>query len=363
MRVAVVCPYSLAAPGGVQSHVLALGRALHALGLDAAVVAPTDGAQTEAFGVPVHSLGRTIPLNVNGSVARLAVGPLVAARARHAVRGFDIVHVHEPLQFAVSLTSTLTAPHPLVGTFHAAAESQALYAALKMPLGRLVRRLDAAWAVSDAAADLVERYFATRPPIEPNGVEVARFAGAQPLPERSKVKGPVVLFVGRDEPRKGLDVLREAWGQLRSALPDAQLWIAGPGTESVHDPGTRAWGGVDEATLPRLYASADLYCSPARFGESFGIVLLEAMAAGTPVVASDIPGYAAVSGDGAAARLVPVGDATALAGAIAASLDDAPGLAGLVSAGRRRAAEFDWSVLAARMAGHYEDVVAGPARR
>lgn len=361
MRVAVVCPYSLGFPGGVQSHVLALGRALRELGIDATVAAPADEADVQAFGVPVISLGRTVPLNVNGSVARLAVGPVVGARTRRVVRGYDIVHVHEPLQFAVSFTATLTAPHPLVGTFHAAAESQAFYAALKVPLRRLVGRLDAAWAVSDAAADLVARYFRRRPSIEPNGVEVARFAGAAPLAERAAVAGPVVLFVGRDEPRKGLDVLRAAWPQVRAALPGAELWIAGPGTESVDDAGTRAWGGVDEQTLPRLYASADLYCSPARFGESFGIVLLEAMSAGAAVVASDIPGYAAVSEGGKSASLVPVDDPTAVAADIVRLMGDTPERERLVAAGRTRAAAFDWPDVAARMAGHYDAVLARSA--
>lgn len=362
MRVAVVCPYSLGVPGGVQTHVLALGRALRGLGIDATVVAPTDGRLESDPGVPVRSVGGSIGFRVNGSTAPLAVGPVVAARARAAVRGFDVVHVHEPLQFAVSLVATTTAPHPVVGTFHAAADSMAWYGALKPVFRLAVHRLDASWAVSPAAAALVDRYFGLRPPIEPNGVEVARFAAAEPLELRRDVGGPVVLFVGRDEPRKGLDVLLDAWPRVQAAVPTSELWIAGPGTESASGPGLRAFGAVDDDTLPRLYRSADLYCSPARFGESFGIVLLEAMAARTPVVASDIPGYAAVSRDGGCCRLTPVGDAVALGDAIVSLLDDPAARGHLAEAGTKRAAEFDWPDVASRMAAHYQDVVAARRR-
>lgn len=363
MRVAVVCPYSLGVPGGVQTHVLALGRALRTLGVDATVVGPTDGDLASDPGVPVVSLGRSVGLSVNGSTAPLAIGPVVAARARAAVRGFDVVHVHEPLQFAVSLTATATAPHPVVGTFHAAAESMVWYAAFRPLFRRAVARLDASWAVSAAAASLVDRYFGVRPPIEPNGVEVARFADAEPLAQRAGVDGPVVLFVGRDEPRKGLDVLLDAWPRVCAAHPGAELWVAGPGTDTTTGPGVRAFGAVDEGTLPRLYRSADLYCSPARFGESFGIVLLEAMAAGTAVVASDIAGYAAVSRDGECCRLAPVGDPGALAAAVVELLDDPGARERLVGAGHARAAEFDWPGVAARMAAHYEAAMAARRRR
>lgn len=358
MRVAIVCPYSLAVPGGVQSHVLALGRSLGDFGVEASVVAPTDGADMRDAGVRIVPLGRSFGLNVNGSTAPLALGPRVALRARTAVRGYDLVHVHEPLQFAVSLTATATAAHPVVGTFHAAAESMIWYAALRPLFAKAVARLDASWAVSEAAATLVQRYFGVRPPIEPNGVEVSRFARASALADRERATGPIILFVGRDEPRKGLDILLAAWPAVRTRVPGAELWAAGPGTEAVSGSGIRAFGAVDDAMLPRLYKSADLYCSPARFGESFGIVLLEAMAAGTPVVASDIAGYAAVARGGECARLVPVGDDAALADAIVSLAGDEAERERLGGAGRERAAEFDWAGVAARMAAHYEDVIA-----
>jgi phosphatidylinositol alpha-mannosyltransferase len=311
----------------------------------------------------VRSLGRTVGLPVNGSVARLSVGPFVAARTVAALRGFDVVHVHEPLQFAVSLAATSSAHHPVVGTFHAAADRLVLYSAFRPLFRKVLRRLDAAFAVSDAAADLVQRYFGFRPPIEPNGVDVARFADATALPERASVAGPVVLFLGRDEPRKGLDVLRGAWPSVRGRVDGAELWIAGPGTESVAGDGMRSFGAVSDEEVGRLYASADLYCSPARFGESFGLVLLEAMAAGTPVVASDIPGYAAVArgslagSEDPAARLVPKDDPESLADAIVDVLTHPEEAERLVGAGRGRAAEYDWPGLAARMAAHYERVL------
>ncbi len=363
LRVALVSPYSLAVPGGVQNHVLSLVPALGDLGVDATVLAPCDGVDAAGFGVPVVSLGRSLPVPANGSTARIGLNPAGVYRLRRALGDFDVVHVHEPLVPGVGLAAAWQKRLPSVGTFHAASDGGYWpYRAFNSLLGVAWRRLNVRTAVSEAALERVRPYFDGPVEIVPNGFDAARFADAVALPERANAPGPVLLFLGRDEPRKGLDVMRHAFRRVRAVAGDVSLWLAGPGTERVDDPGTLAFGGVDDATLASLYVSADIFCAPARFGESFGIVLLEAMAAGAAVVASAIDGYAAVARDGAEALLVTPGDDAALGDAIVRMLAD-PGLRErLTAAGRARAGEFDWRALAPRVAALYEQALATGTR-
>lgn len=361
LRVGILCPYSLAWPGGVQTHVLSVAQALEAHGVRADVLAPTDGRRIDTP-VRVRSLGRSVPLPANGSTARIALGPACVRRALKLSRAYDLVHVHEPLVPGAALAASLRRPVPLVGTFHAASEGGYWGYALGKPImASAWRHLDLRLAVSDAAADRVTRYFTG--PVErfPNGVDVDRFASAEPF-GRSGAES-VILFVGRDEPRKGLRHLLGAFEEVRSALGGVQLWIAGPETESLRGNAIRSFGLVDDATLASLFKAADVFCAPSTFGESFGIVLLEAMSAGTPVVATDIPGYAAVAraekGEGV---LVAPGDERALAGALLAVLADATRRDAMSRAGKARASEFDWAVLAGRLADHYRRIAASAGR-
>jgi phosphatidyl-myo-inositol alpha-mannosyltransferase len=295
-------------------------------------------------------VGRAVPVPANGSIAPLAFGPGAMAGVRRALRRFrpDVIHAHEPLTLSLPLFATLTGEAPVVGTFHASAPRSAPYRVAAPALRRVARRLTVRTVVSDAARDLISRYIPGRYVLTPNGVDVSRFSGAEPAALSDK---PVVLFLGRIERRKGLEILLQAMARLSDL--DAELVVAGRGprersarslARSLEVP-ARFIGRLSEDELPRVYRGAHLYCSPSIGGESFGIVLLEAMAAGAPVVCSDISGFRAVVGDGA--RLVAPGDAGELAGAIRHLVTDEEARARLGRAGRARAAMFDWSRLTA----------------
>ena len=302
-HVALVCPYSLDTPGGVQHQVLALERALTRLDHMVTVLAPG----------PTGGLGRTIPIPVNGSIARMAPHPSGAHRTRPALaRGrFDVVHLHEPLAPSITIPALLLHSAPTVATFHAAGE-RTPYRWFGAPARRLARRIDASVAVSDAAAELVHRQLGVSCAVLYNGIELERFG-----PSRRDRRSRSVLFLGRHETRKGLDVLLGATAGLPK---DVSILIGGtgPDTPRLRDRyrGDRrvVWlGQVSEATKLELLHRCSVLCAPSRHGESFGVVLLEAMAAGLPVVASDLPGYRGLSNEGTAVRLVPPGDPAALA--------------------------------------------------
>jgi phosphatidyl-myo-inositol alpha-mannosyltransferase len=376
MRVALHCPYSLSRPGGVQGQVVGLARALRAGGHEAVVLAPADGdaaGVADGVGLPRHALvvvGRSVSLPANGSQAPVALWPGAAVRAVRAVRdgGFDVVHLHEPLAPGAGYGCLLACRQPLVGTFHRAGSSAAYR--LLGPLARrgaarlAVRAAVSAEAEATAAAALGGRYV-----IVPNAVELDRFAAATPWPDRHD-PGPVVVFVGRHEERKGLGVLLEAFARIEAGDDGGPtLWVAGDGPASAalrrrfpEGPRLRWLGVVSDAELAARLRRADVMCAPSLRGESFGVVLLEAMAARTAIVASALPGYAAVAADHA--RLVPPGDVAALADALARAVDDAR--AGTASASvaaldaaAAHAATWDMTAQAARYAALYEEAVAG----
>lgn len=325
VRVALVCPYSLSVPGGVQGQVLGLARALRHVGHEAVVLAPVDTSLSDT-GLPseaVVGLGRTVPVPANGSVARLAVNPLSAGRVVHELRRLRpaVVHVHEPLAPGPNWTA-LALSVAKVGTFHRAGDVKG--ARLLSPIARLLgSRLTVRTAVSEQARATAERLIGGDYVLVGNGVDLDRFTSVEPW----TTEGPTVLFVGRHERRKGLDVLLGAFAQLDRALA-ARLWVAGAGPETArleqrHGAlnGVEWLGRIDDHELARRMTAATVLCAPSRFGESFGVVLLEAMAARAVVVASDIPGYAAVVGSHGV--LVPPDDEAALAGALGTVLSGA----------------------------------------
>ena len=370
MRVALVCPYDLDVPGGVQAHVRQLAAALEDAGDEVVVVAP--GRVDGDGGRALVRVGGTRPVRFNASVAPIAIGPASVSRTRRALREArpDVVHVHEPMVPWVGLSAALGSPAPVVATFHAWSDRHRLYA-LARPVGRLLRRrLAVRLAVSEPAAQYHARalgWGAGQFRIVPNGVDVARFAAAQPFTDVAAHDAPTLLFVGRLEPRKGLEPLVRAFTRLKADRPELVLHVVGEGAQlercrrllpdrlraDVH-----FHGRVPADEVPRWFASCDLYVSPALGGESFGIVLLEAMAAGTPVVASAIPGYCSVATDGIQGRLVPPGDVPALADAIGALLDNPALRSAMGAEGRRTAARYDWPVVAARVRANYEDAIA-----
>jgi phosphatidylinositol alpha-mannosyltransferase len=344
VRVALVCPYSWSVPGGVQSHVAGLAAALRAAGAEAEILAPADGAAPE-----VLPLGRSVPIPSNGSVQRVALSPAAAARTARAVRsrGYDVVHLHEPFLPATCLTALLTARAPLVATAHMYRRALLWYAVFAPLVRTAVRRVDAFLAVSPAAAEYARRGTGRDVEVVPNGIDHAALAALA-----ADRRGGRILFVGRDEPRKGLPVLLDAFARLGS---DAELVLVGPGPPAGRSARVQALGRVSDEELRRELARADVLVAPSLGGESFGIVLLEAMAAGLPVVASDIDGYRAVL-PGSAGRLVPPGDADALAAALHELLADAELRTRLGEGGRRESARFDWSRVAEQVLGVYERV-------
>lgn len=352
MRVMLVCPYSLTLPGGVQGQVLGLARALRALGVDAVVVGPCDG---EPPGPGIIPVGRSVPLAANGSVAPIAPDPPAFARTLAAIRAErpDVLNLHEPLTPGPTWAALLGNRLPKVGTFHASGTAPVtLYRVFRPVVRAWARRLTVRTAVSEDARALAERELGGVYRVLPNAVDVERFAKAEPWPTERRP----ILFVGRHEERKGLGVLLEAFAGLER---EAVLWIAGEGpqTEELRSrgvPGVEWLGRISDAELARRLRAAAALCAPALHGESFGIVLLEAMAAGVPVVASDIPGYRDVARRDREALLVAPGDTRALREALRQVLDD-PALAGrLVEAGRERAASFSLESLAARYLDVYQ---------
>ncbi|MCW2746463.1 MAG: glycosyl transferase group 1 [Mycobacterium sp.] len=368
MRVGMVCPYTWDVPGGVQAHCRDLAVALLDLGHEVEVLTPVD----DEASLPPYAVGagRAVPVPYNGSVARLLLGPLSAARVRRWLKDgrFDVLHAHEPSAPSLSLLACYFAAGPVVATFHTFNPRSRLLATLQPLLVPALEKVTGRIAVSDAARRTVVEHTGSTPVVIPNGVDVAAYAQAGPLPDRPA--GPLIAFVGRiDEPRKGLQVLLEALPAIVAHVPDATVWVAGPGdVEEVAAalppwlrPAVRLLGMVDEATKRALYAAADVYVAPHTGQESFGIVLLEAMAAGTAVVASDIEAFRRVLGDGRLGRLFPPGNAAALAAAVCALLVDRAERARLVDAARIAVTAYDWPAVAARVVEVYETVVgAGP---
>ncbi|HYN30203.1 MAG TPA: glycosyltransferase family 4 protein [Dermatophilaceae bacterium] len=371
MRIGMVCPYSFDVPGGVQFHVRDLAEHFRARGHEVSVLAPADddGGQLPAYLVPC---GRAVPVRYNGSVARLTFGPVTSARVGRWLDGgdFDVVHLHEPVVPSVSLlTLWAVTDTPVVATFHTAnLRSRAMHAANPV-LRPSLEKIRARIAVSEDARRTVRTHLGGDAYIIPNGVEVARFGHGGPDPRwAGTAERPTIGFLGRiDEPRKGLGVLLAAMPEVLRAHPGARLVVAGPGdAEDVRrdlhpavGAATELLGGVSEADKAAMLRSVDLFVAPHTGGESFGIVLVEAMASGAPVVASDLAAFSAVLGVPSAGVLVPPGDPAALARGITAVLGDPHGRRLLAGAGRLRAADFDWSVVAERIQAVYEMAIEG----
>lgn len=357
MKVAIACPYAWDAPGGVQVHVEDLARHLIRLGHEVLVLTPAwDGVGDDG----VRVVGKPVRLPFNGSVAPVCPDPRSRSRIAAMLEDFgpDVLHAHEPFAPSAAMFSVLSSPAPAVGTFHAYARASVAGRAFRPLLKRVWERLSVRLAVSQASASIAARRFGGDVEIVPNGVDVDMFRGAAPAP---LPPGPRLLFVNRLEPRKGFVVALQAFRLLSLGLPEALLVVAGDGSERSqveklpHQVRERIvmLGTVPHEELPHYYASADAFLAPATGGESFGIVLLEAMAAGVPVVATDIPGYREVARAGTDALLVRPNHPVELASAARRILVD-PGLAAsLTSAGRARAEEFRWETVARRIEDAY----------
>ncbi len=363
MRIGMVCPYSFDVHGGVQAHVLQLAEAMRERGHDVSVLAPS--SPHVALPDYVASGGKAVPIRYNGSVARLRFGPATHRLVKKwiAAGDFDVLHLHEPNAPSLSMLALRIAEGPIVATFHTSTtKSLALgvFAGLLRPwhekiVGRIaVSDLARRWQMEALGSDAVQI---------PNGVDVDSFASAAPLPGYPRV-GKTVLFLGRfDEPRKGMAVLLEALPAVVARFPDVQILIVGRGDEDElrEDAGglarhLRFLGQVDDAEKAAALRSADVYCAPNTGGESFGIVLVEAMAAGAAVVASDLDAFRRVLVGGKAGRLVPLEDPAALAEALIDVLSDDTLRARYVQAATAAVRRYDWSVVADEIMRVYETV-------
>ncbi|MCP2624400.1 phosphatidyl-myo-inositol alpha-mannosyltransferase [Mycolicibacterium smegmatis] len=363
MRIGMVCPYSFDVPGGVQSHVLQLAEVLREAGHEVSVLAPA----SPHVKLPdyVVSGGKAVPIPYNGSVARLRFGPATHRKVKKwiAEGDFDVLHIHEPNAPSLSMLALQAAEGPIVATFHTSTTKSltlSVFQGILRPyhekiIGRIaVSDLARRWQMEALGSDAVEI---------PNGVDVASFADA-PLLDGYPREGRTVLFLGRyDEPRKGMAVLLAALPKLVARFPDVEILIVGRGDEDElrEQAGDlaghlRFLGQVDDATKASAMRSADVYCAPHLGGESFGIVLVEAMAAGTAVVASDLDAFRRVLADGDAGRLVPVDDAEGMAAALIEILEDDQLRAGYVARASERVHRYDWSVVSAQIMRVYETV-------
>ncbi|MFF5453340.1 glycosyltransferase family 4 protein [Streptomyces sp. NPDC012950] len=367
MKIGIVCPYSWDVPGGVQFHIRDLAEHLIRLGHEVSVLAPAD----DETPLPpyVVSAGRAVPVPYNGSVARLNFGFLSAARVRRWLHdnGFDVVHIHEPTSPSLGLLTCWAAQGPIVATFHTSnPRSRAMIAAYPI-LQPALEKISARIAVSEYARRTLVEHLGGDAVVIPNGVDVDFFARAEP---KKEWQGETLGFIGRiDEPRKGLPVLMKALPRVLTERPGARLLVAGRGDEEEavaslpREMRSRVefLGMVSDEDKARLLRSVDVYVAPNTGGESFGIILVEAMSAGAPVLAADLDAFAQVLDQGGAGELFANEDADALADAAIRLLGDEERRKELSTRGSAHVRRFDWSTVGADVLAVYETVTDGAA--
>ncbi|MBZ9642284.1 glycosyltransferase family 4 protein [Streptomyces sp. PSKA30] len=371
MRIGIVCPYSWDVPGGVQFHIRDLAEYFIRLGHEVSVLAPAD--DDTPLPPYVLSAGRAVPVPYNGSVARLNFGFLSAARVRRWLHdgAFDVIHIHEPASPSLGLLTCWAAQGPIVATFHTSnPRSRAMIAAYSI-LQAALEKISARIAVSEYARRTLVEHLGGDAVVIPNGVDVDFFAEAEPNPDwQSEGEGGTIGFIGRiDEPRKGLPVLMRALPRILAERPQTRLLVAGRGDEeeavaslpSELRSRVEFLGMVSDADKARFLRSIDLYVAPNTGGESFGIILVEAMSAGAPVLASDLDAFAQVLDQGAAGELFANEDADALAAAAVRLLGDPARRAELRKRGSAHVRRFDWSTVGADILSVYETVTDGAA--
>ncbi|HEY7592961.1 MAG TPA: glycosyltransferase family 4 protein [Actinophytocola sp.] len=370
MRIGVVCPYSFEVPGGVQGHVVDLAKALRKLGHQVDVLAPAD----EDTPLPefVRPAGRAVGIPYNGSVARLSFGPVSYARVRKWIRShdFDVLHLHEPTAPSLSMLALMIADGPIVATFHTSTHRSRTLSAFQVVLQPFLEKITARIAVSALARRVQVEHLGGDAVEIPNGVDVEFFEHAKPLPGYPR-EGGTVGFVGRfTEPRKGMPVLLDALRVLVPEFPGLRLVVVGGGDrdELRRQAGPELAGRLDllgqadDDVKARMLSSVDVYCAPNTGGESFGMILTEAMAAGTAVVGSDLDAFRRVLDDGRAGALFPVGDPAGLAKALREMLTEPQRRGTLVANARRRVGAYDWPVVAGQVLRVYEQAIAADPR-
>jgi phosphatidylinositol alpha-mannosyltransferase len=363
LRIGICAPYDLSRDGGVNSHVRAQARALRSRGHDVTIV----GSASASLGSGECSLGGCVTIVVGGTETGFGLDPRARWRVMDLFRRqrFDVLHMHEPLMPLAPWFVLRQSDVPVIATFHTHREQgHRWYPRYRWILAPLMRRIRVRLAVSDAARRTVARHFPGRYDIVPNGIDVGRFARAAERPPEMRDAGRYILFVGRLEPRKGVECLVRAMAIVARRVPSARLVIVGDGPDrraieaTARDAGVSVTfvGRVHDAALPSYYRAADVVCAPALGGESFGLVLLEAMAAGRPIVATRIEGYVELLAGSGAARLVDPGEPAPLADAIVTVLGDPDLGRALGTAGAAFARAYDWDAIAQRLEAIYASV-------
>ncbi|MDQ6672266.1 MAG: glycosyltransferase family 4 protein [Chloroflexota bacterium] len=373
VKLALVSPYDFAYPGGVTEHVANLAEQFLARGHEVHVVAPSSDDEAEpvfSFDAPVHRIGRVVSIPANGSVARITLSLRSYLQAKRLLQEqqFDLIHLHEPMMPALPLTVLRHSNTTNVGTFHAFRNTPLTYFYSKPILRPFFRKLHGHITVSSAALEFVGEYFPADYRLIPNGIEFDRFHRRYPRMPNLDDGRPTVLFVGRLEKRKGLKFLLRAWPKVLERKANARLVVVGRGRplEGYRRFAVRQGWSPDDVTfagyvpsedLPRYYQSCDVFCAPNTGQESFGIVLLEAMAAGAPIVASDIPGYRDVVSDGVEGLLVEPENPGALADAVCRLLGNPELRANMRRAGQEKAQQYDWPRVASQVLDYYFEVL------
>ena len=377
MKIALVSPYDFAYPGGVTIHISYLERHFTRMGNEVKVIAPASKA-VSSFGDRFIPIGSPRPIPTSGSIARVTISPWLSSRIKAVLsqENFDIIHLHEPLMPMLCTTVLRLSQTANIGTFHAS-HGRPGYNFAK-PIGKWIlrrwfRKLDGKIAVSQPAMEFARGHFPGYYNIIPNGVDLDHFSpDVSPIDEFCDGKANI-LFVGRLEKRKGLNYLLEAFKQVKQEIPDSRLIIVGPGTrlrrkyeKQVMRSGLKDVifaGFVSYDELPRYYKTADVFCAPATGRESFGIVLLEAMAVGKPIVASNIEGYASVVTHGVDGLLVPPEDKEMLAQTLISLLTDQSLRQEMGAKGRVKALEYSWEHIAQNVLDYYVMVLGEPPWR
>ena len=365
LKIGIVCPYSWDTPGGVQNHIRDLAEFLIAAGHQVSVLAPAlDDDKLPSY---VVNAGKPISIPYNGAVARVLFGPAAFSRVRQWISNgdFDLLHLHEPAIPSISLLACWAADGPMVGTFHAAAKRQKIIFAIGPILEPAIEKLSARIAVSEAARLTLTDHLDTDAIVIPNGIYASRYHNGV---QQEKWQGNTIGFIGRfEEPRKGLSILLEALPVIARFAPDVKVLVAGPGDsteveKSIHPQLRHRFeflGKISEQDKANFMSSVSLYVAPNTGGESFGIILAEALAGGSCVVASDIPAFDDLLGHGQFGVLFKSEDSTDLAKVVIDLLRDERKRVELAKAGKARGQSFDWEIVAQQIYSVYEMSIVG----
>jgi phosphatidylinositol alpha-mannosyltransferase len=378
MNIALVSPYDFPYPGGVTQHIFYLDKHFRGLGHQVKIIAPCAGQPPESLpDNVVVTTSKVIPIPYAGSKARIPYSPAVYWRVKRALQEehFDIIHAHEPMTLPVPLIALIHSRAVNVGTFHAYRYPNHVYNYGKRVFQPFFDKLDGRIAVSEAARDAVAHYFGGEYAVIPNGIDVDRFGGDHVRPLAQYSDGRLnILFVGRLEPRKGFRYLLRAFPYVKEHYPRARLIVVGAYRKKEiaphlqyarerHLTGVKFVGHVSDEELPRYYRSCHVYCAPSTGFESFGIVLLEAMAAGKPTVASNIPGYRDLLEDGKEGLLTEPKNERALADALVRVLKDPEMQRTMGANGRVKARRYAWSAVASQVLDYYQELLEEKKRR